>query len=208
MRRLSIALAALSALWASPVFGQATARHTNREEWEQCWALQFAVTNATLQSFDGATLAVRRHFSEGSALRLGLTVGDISFSEQRTEDTSASTSDKLNQQTLGVDIGYVGYLGMTTNVTPFLLVGAGVAGHRSEFEDDRLLRVWNADFTLAFGVEWFVHRRVAVSGEYAASLFYQHEQTDNLTSPTPDRTITESVGVGHGRVRMGIAVSL
>jgi len=78
MRRLSIALAALSALWASPVLGQATsAKHSNREEWQQCWALQFAVTNATLQSFDGATLALRRHFGEGSALRLGFTIAEV-----------------------------------------------------------------------------------------------------------------------------------
>jgi hypothetical protein len=115
--------------------------------------------------------------------RLGFAVGDISFFKYRTEDSAASTAVRRNQQTRGVDLGYAGCLDPTTNVSPLLFSGAGANGHRGEYEDDWLLRVRDADLTLAFGVEWFVYRRVALSREYVGSLFSQHEQTDGLTSP-------------------------
>ena len=57
------------------------------------WSLQFRITdNFQLSSFQGATISAKRHFSEGRAIRFGMSLnGSVTDKEyRRTDQTSDS----------------------------------------------------------------------------------------------------------------------
>jgi opacity protein-like surface antigen len=210
MMRWIPALAAVAAVWASSAQAQdKPAPHLNRHYWQHCWAVQFAVSNASLQSFDGATISLRRHFGQGSALRLGLTMGPVVFNEYQYESGSSQRTQESNNQAAGFELEYIGYLGPGTNVSPHLTIGAGTGVTRSEVEDRFYSRSWNVSLVAGFGVEWFVHHRVAVSGEYTAGLTYSDGFEDYYYGGNPpDHAEHQSLQLGGSKVRMGVAVSL
>lgn len=210
MRRILISVVSGLLLCVTPALAQEDeTKDSNRAAWQHRWALQFAVTNATLQSFNGATISLRRHFGQGSAMRLGVTLGPVTFAEYATEGPNGNRSEESNGQAAGLELEYIGYLGPKSNVSPHLLIGAGTSVSRAETEDAYYSRWWNASVTAGFGVEWFVHRRVAISGEYVAGMVYSDGYTDSYYNGQYSyRTDVQRLEFGNSKVRMGVAVSL
>ena len=210
MIRWTSAVALLCIVWASTASAQATgAPRINRQYWQHCWALQFGVSGAALQNFDGLGISLRRHFGQGSALRLGVSLGPFEFNESQSEQGPYVRSDEGSFQSGGFELEYLGYLGPHSNVTPFLSFGAGTGATRREVEDRLYARSWNVSLSAGFGVEWFVHQRVGVSGEYTASAQYVDQFQDvYFNSAPPQHMSTQTLLFGNSKVRMGVAVSL
>jgi hypothetical protein len=142
-------------------------------------------------------------------MRLGLTLGPVTFSEYEREYPSDAQVEEGNRQAAGLDIEYIGYLGPGSNVSPHLLVGAGTTASREEWEGYHYSRYWSASLNAGFGVEWFVHRRVAISGEYIGALEFSDGYSDSYRDgQLESHTSYQHLILGNSRVRMGVAVSL
>jgi hypothetical protein len=185
-----VAIAGLS----NPVLAQ------NNSLRDGAWALQFAVDdNFMLESFQGATISAKHHYSDATALRYGLTLDFLSETDEGGDDE--------NELSVALATQYLMYptvdRGRNDRVHLFWGFGPEVAFMRTENETTEATdRTWRGAVTVLVGGEWFVHRRVSLTGEYSTSLFYANRQVEALGVEETD----SQFGLSANGVRFGISL--
>jgi hypothetical protein len=187
------------------------------------WSLQFRITeNFQLSSFQGATVSAKRHFSEGRAVRFGVSLnGSFTEEEHRLIDESADstaseyTTDE-NQQYMRFDVQYLIYPSPMKNLNVFF--GAGPLfelsrGETSGLGQWRLSKIWRFGLSGVLGVEWFVTKRISIISEYSSSLTYDYltsERTYSIGSSGNYRNEDErqTLSFSYSSIRFGLSVYL
>jgi hypothetical protein len=162
------------------------------------WSLHFQLEEElSIEPFDGLIVALKRHMSRHSAIRIGfdldLDFADGEYARNRLyADTVWSTLDRAyerNAQQIELDFMYLNYPNPGALVNFFWGVGPLVMFSRMKSKDnnysiqqaatsvqssDMLSRTWSGGGRGLVGVEWFVTKAISFHGEYSASFRYIH----------------------------------
>jgi hypothetical protein len=158
------------------------------------WALLFQIDdNFTIDPFQGAVISVKRHYSDRSALRLGLGLAfdmdEISSTISEMDTVKATSKSDGSSQFFRVDLQYVRYANPTAPVK--LLFGGGPLVSFSNSDDERTTgtgsdtvesTAWVAGITGLVGVEWFAASRISLHAEYGMELTYRHSTAKSTNS--------------------------
>jgi hypothetical protein len=167
------------------------------------WSLQFQLEEElSIEPFDGLIVAVKRHFSRHSAIRIGFDL-DIEFSDNDTQrnrlyaDTVWSTTDytyESDSQQIEMDVMYLMYPNPDGLINFFWGAGPLIMYSRSKSENnndyvqlgaaavessENWRRTWSAGGRGLVGAEWFVTKAISFHAEYRASFRYIHTKFES-----------------------------
>jgi hypothetical protein len=162
------------------------------------WAFQFQIANNfTLREFQGAVISAKKHFSENTAVRMGVSVvlngtdEDVAgTSFQYDTVSSRNTGDASRDgQTFQVNAQYLYYPNPHSAVNFFLGGGPLIVFSRSHSESEQSSRSpsgyvstqtnssngksWAIGAGAVTGVEWFATRNLSFHAEYGVTIQYQ-----------------------------------
>ncbi|MFC1501831.1 hypothetical protein ACFL6A_00295 [bacterium] len=156
-----------------------------------CKALLFQINeNFTLSDFQGALISMKWHFSEKSAIRLGLNIGgDFTFSHENQSyyisDSSFHGLSKTEDRNIdiGLSVQYTWYVKRRTDVKFFYAIGPTFM-YQSFYKDysqvkyfpNKVPYKYGIGFIFNMGVEFFLFKNVSLLVEYGLSASYWHEQ--------------------------------
>ena len=175
------------------------------------WALQFQVVqNFQLASFQGSTISIKKHTSDGSALRAGVS---MDFSLQDTDGTNTvndtivqSEDSDDNMTSFGFVVQMIKYPNPLAATNLYYGIGPTFAySHFKDYQviedpidgdirsDDRRRTRWYAGVSGVVGIEWFPRSDISFLAEYGVSLYYEHTKltTESWRSPQERTTKTE-----------------
>jgi opacity protein-like surface antigen len=179
------------------------------------WAMLFEINYADLAGFDGATIALKYHWSSSSAIRAGL-APTIAISD------GAVPGEGEDRQAYGLDmfLDYVHYVHPPSYFSVYFALGPDLSVNwiKSERSSSGYVytdnyQSWATGVSAGLGVEWFPARRISLSAEYRSSLFYRWSKseryvTDKSTGQTLDSDVLEgeSFNFRGDPVRFGLSL--
>lgn len=204
-RYFLIALIALSMLIPCLAFSDDSGDESKKENSLQpgSWSIQFQLEEElSLEPFDGLIIAMKRHFSKHTALRIGFDL-DLEFADDEDQEkifsgdsligTRNSAFDR-NMQRLDVDFLYLKYPNPEATINFFWGIGPLIMFSRNKSErvsinaviedestTESWTRIWAAGGRGLIGVEWFVAEGISFHGEYRASFSYWHTKNENTS---------------------------
>lgn len=196
------------------------------------WALQFEIVgdvfDLNLRSFQGTTLSLKKHTSDGSALRIGLGLGlelsDQDVTLERDGESEPVTEYNRDRESISLIIQKVFYPSPSASVNFFYGIGpvADFSHRESAAKLEQPTRKdtyetfsWSAGASGVLGVEWFPTRAISLLAEYSSSLQYSwskttrkslFDQTDNGTVLTVREERDNSLSIQSSSVRLGLSV--
>jgi hypothetical protein len=186
-------------------------------------AILFGVTqNFTLSTFDGTTIAWRKHQSDSTAWRFGLSLNTKWASEDREREQDPPnpfgyTDERTDDQTdLDVSVAAYRVRYLTMGDQNRLYHGYGprigyqrirreqiINGTTDDYERDNIF----VGLANIVGVEWFRWEKISLFAEYGATLGYTRstvKDVDGSRSQT-DTNTTNNVALSSNGVRFGLA---
>jgi hypothetical protein len=183
------------------------------------WSMQFRISNNfTLSNFEGGLISAKRHLSEKSAIRFGLSLSGstsdrstdvISITEDslRRRARDESRDDDLDAFSAGITSQIMFYTTSDKALNFYFGVGPDFNYTRSKRNsviqndqdhipvrdgtDSAFGRQWSFGLLGSWGVEWFITRKLSIMAEYGAGMEYfsRHEESKSITY-IEDRTAT------------------
>ncbi len=179
---------------------QAKAEGSNNYLVQGSWSLQFRISNNfTLSNFQGALISAKRHLSDKSAVRFGLSfsgsTGDISTDDisSRVDSlmnnaTNNSSDGELSDISVGATTQIMFYTTSDKKIDFYFGVGPDLTYSRSKHDYDlqyiqsdfpirngkdiNYSRLWTFGLLGSWGVECFVTKKLSLMAEYGAGLGY------------------------------------
>lgn len=159
------------------------------------WAMQFRISNNfTLSDFQGAVISIKRHQSDRSALRLGLSL-DLNIEDGDETDyffwndtlvTAILNSDR-DKQYIQIDLQYLRYPNPEKSINLFFGFGPLFRFSRA-YSNDNLTNsrdvqknsihrktTWAVGMSALTGVEWFILHYLSIHAEYAIEATYTRD---------------------------------
>lgn len=140
---------------------------------DDVWALQFGLSGDNLSAFSGGVISAKHHYADGRALRYGLNMhGDYRNSDdggQRHDVHILLTTQYVIYPTLNDD--------PAGTIQLFYGAGPDVGIHSNRRSmNDQSASDWSLSIgaSAAIGAEWFVKRRISISGEYRPRLTFSY----------------------------------
>jgi hypothetical protein len=181
------------------------------------WSLQFRIADDfQLSSFQGATISTKRHFSEGRALRVGISLnGSVTDMEYRTINVAAdsaifeSRTDE-NQQYVRLDAQYLFYPSPDEKLTVFIGTGPLFELSRSEVSGQgqwRLHKIWRFGMSAVMGVEWFATKKISFLTEYSSAVTYDIQKSESTYNYNKYKNEDErqSLSFSYNSVKFGLS---
>jgi hypothetical protein len=185
---------------------------------EGTWALQFTIDrDFQLSSFQGATISLKKHRSDGSAWRLGL---GLALAFDRFEEFSLSKSigkrdTDENSQAINIIIQKIVYLDPDASINFFYGYGPKASySHSNSKRTDTTpppsiasskreiaLHSFSAGISGVVGVEWFATESISILAEYGTILAYstsKRTSTSRSTSESGTTNISTTDKVSNG----------
>ncbi len=171
--------------------------------YDGAWAVQFRISeNFTLSTFSGSIISIKRHYSERSALRAGLSLSLAALdaqSDRELTDTTITSNHDSNAYSVRLELQYMRYTNPQGRLSPYWgvgpLVGYGDSSSKDSFGGDtfkRDSRAWELGLIGSLGVEWFPARYIGLHAEYGLSFTYNN-QKDTRKSPSGVQTDKSTV---------------
>lgn len=184
------------------------------------WALQFQITNNfTLDDFQGSIISIKRHTSDRSAWRAGLSLDFDSSSVERSVQPDGAPAftdaDDGSNQGARLDLQYLRYTRAGSPVR-FLFGGGPFAGisHSSteSYRDGVTYRKderdrWDAGVSGVLGAEWFVGAGLSLHAEYGFEFGYtqQERRSEVPTTGEMQKIETDRVAFSARGVLFGVS---
>ncbi|TET96288.1 MAG: hypothetical protein E3J26_01445 [Candidatus Zixiibacteriota bacterium] len=196
------------------------------------WAFQFEIVgdlfNLDLRNLYGTSLALKKHTSSGSALRIGLGLGLNLSNDDRTSeqdgDTIIQSDYDRNSQSVNIVMQKIFYPAPNADVNFFYGLGpqASFGHNKSTREYPSPTRwtsfesySWSLGITGVLGVEWFPTRSISLLAEYGSDIQYKWQKSKDKSLRTyPDDTTalyvsenkSKSFSLGTSSVKVGLSV--
>lgn len=172
-------------------------------------ALQFQIApNFQLSSFQGAIFSGKHHYSERSALRIGVDLSlrftdssiDRNYSVNDTLGTSESNKGDDNTQSIGITTQYIYYTRPNTKVNFFLGTGpyfnySRIREENTFHRNDPLQETdsqetikgsgWSAGLSNVMGIEWFIAKKISLTAENRFLIGYSRTETERIRESNP-----------------------
>ncbi len=184
------------------------------------WALQFAIVNDfQLKDFQGATISIKRHYSESRAIRLGLALSESSnnyhtsevFIEEPDYRNESINDQNNDRQGVGVYLQYIMYPTTHSNIHPYWGLGPHLGYSRDktvihnrlidgydptirETVDDNIQKSWTLGLSSIMGVEWFAGKNISLTAEYGilADYIWSKNVSTRIYYPGSQRRTSET----------------
>jgi opacity protein-like surface antigen len=187
------------------------------------YALQFQIAdNFQLTSFQGSVLSAKYHFTNSSALRLGISFysnsdGLNEFYNYNADSLNAGQIDNTNGYVVQITIQYLYYYSFPGNINFYLgggpLYGKSFYKDHSEsiysdttYSSNASSNGWSVGVDLAAGVEWFFTSNMSLSAGYGLMYLY----STNIHAETQySHTITykfKSNNINADQVKFGLSI--
>lgn len=169
------------------------------------WSLQFGIErNLKLGDFDGLLISCKRHYSQKSALRFGVTLSASVRDEDGDYLSVSAFSYDLDATFLRMDIAvsYIVYprprdklnlflglgpeIGLQTTKSDETRFRTGITGDHVKQMDERTSKEFYIGARAILGVEWFAMPDVSLTAEYRMSLLCSYEEEDREYGNEPD----------------------
>jgi opacity protein-like surface antigen len=171
-----------------------TKRPENHSLYKGSKSLQFRIGNDfSLTNFDGLSFSGKKHYSDKSAIRLGLDVSaSITHSESRNQ-VSNTSSNNYDRQELKLNALYIHYPKPGGIFKFYWGIGPSFGFYRSyrngwsssnglERTKDTESR-WSIGGLMALGAEWFANSNLSIHAEYNIFAYYsQYNDTRRTIS--------------------------
>ncbi|MBI5020178.1 MAG: hypothetical protein HZB59_01955 [Ignavibacteriales bacterium] len=188
MTRLTSVITAIIIL-SSQIFAQEDTTARKHSLYKGMWALQFQIdgliNNIRLSDFQGTGISIKKHLTNESAIRLGLSIGtSISTSDEDNylSDTTLPTKTADDHwYSLNIRTQYLHYLTEYSDVKVYLGVGPQINYQWSKREYSSNVS-WTKYYSVAFGMsgavgaEIFITRWISGHVETGASIEYKWEE--------------------------------
>ncbi len=158
------------------------------------WALQFQVVqNFQLASFQGGMLSIKRHLSDGTALRVGVSMDLSAESGEGTttvSDSITASSDLDNDLvSFGLVVQMIKYPSPSAATNFYYGIGPTFTyrsaknrtfsvnpydGNTRTADEERTS--WHAGVSGVVGIEWFARSNISLMAEYRLSLYYERTE--------------------------------
>lgn len=181
---------------------------------ENVWALQFQITdNLSLRAFQGLAISAKKHFSNTSALRVGVGLNITVRDDDRLHRTlpadtlRQSYNDNSNTQSIDISSQYLLYANPDADINVFFGAGPLLRFTRNKVETEATNTMGSNSYTSKsvqnehawavgasglLGVEWFASRNISFLGEYALSFEYYTAHLTRTQTTTLSTNSTES----------------
>ena len=177
--RFALTVLVLCPLLVAPVAASADEADRNSLK-SEALALQFRINeNFTVGSFKGTLISVKRHMSDKSAFRAGITFDlQSSDSEVMTFGSVVPRKESREMYLTRIDLQYLRYPSPASAVNLFLGTGPFFSYGRSEIhriepnDSKQISMSWSLGLGGVVGAEWFPFRSLGVHAEYGLSLAY------------------------------------
>lgn len=197
------------------------------------WSLQFGITDEwDLESFEGAAISCKRHYSNKSAVRISLGTsassrdGDSELLDRQRDGESFSESD-ASSLAFDLTVLYLYYPSPDKRVNFFVGVGPDIGYSWSERNDGaqscqeqicvdtRRTSTSNSvslDARAVLGIEWFATENISFLAEYSTHAGYRHATGESETRQREPERSTRSESnedtfrFGSYDVRVGLSV--
>jgi len=172
------------------------------------WALQFQINdNFTLGNYQGLGFSGKFHFSNHSAVRVGVDFESYSSdfkinNETVFKDSSVFVDEEYQMGTTKIKINmqYLYYNSISNSISMFLGVGVSFSGfpgyQRRVDNSDQLLRIDNSNteygVDVLMGVEWFVRSNIGILAEYSSG--YSYQSLSSTQTRFPDDNVENELG--------------
>jgi hypothetical protein len=166
-----------------------------------------------LSSFDGAGIAIQRHFSSGSSLRAGVNLRVVSHSSTSTQDTLIARNDE-DSYTVRLALQYLWYPRPDAELAVFMGAGPifdiGATDVRTIPPDGTVMTndqsEWGVGATAVFGIEWFVQPSLGIHAEYDLTYAYSSIEGELTRTSGPGSNV-EATGwdLGFDTVLFGLS---
>lgn len=168
------------------VHAQTEESKANNSLKDGAWALQFQIgSNFTLNSFQGAVISAKRHYSDCIAVRVGvsgsLEFGNSKYNLSDTTRTMALGENSFNTQSISLVGQYLVYPSPDARINVFF-GGGPVFTFSRRYNDSKSISLehyqvfiskgWGVGGVGVFGVEWFASMEFSLHAEYDVSLQY------------------------------------
>ena len=201
-----------------------TARAGENSLKEGAWALQFQVIrNFQLASFQGSTISIKKHLSDGTALRAGVSLGFSLLDREGTDyvnDTIVQSEDSDDNMTsFGFVVQMIKYPNPLAATNLYYGVGPTFAySHTKDYQvvedpidgdsrsNDRRRTSWHAGMSSVIGIEWFPRSNISLLAEYGVSLYYERTRYTIETRYSPQERTTKTEDNTDGFVLAGSSV--
>ncbi len=193
------------------------------------WAMQFEIGDKIdLSSFQGTTISIKKHYSDKTAFRLGLTAHvEISNSDGTSsveDDPTNNSEDNHRSYNLAIVIQRIHYPRPHASANFFWGLGPRADFHYSKetYQDnpvdggaiqsnERKLTGWSLGLSGVLGVEWFAEPNVSILAEYGSSALYGNGKSTRTFTYVPGvREVYEdssgSFNFESSSVRFGLSV--
>ena len=147
------------------------------------WSVQFRInSNFTLATFEGSVLSLKKHYSDHSAVRVGVSYQFFDSHDVNaisTPDTAfVADADRITHNVF-VDLQYLYYKKPDSKIS--LYMGAGPSVGYAKNRDTRTVQSevsyreakrWSFGVTGILGVEWFPTEGVGIHAEYGVQALF------------------------------------
>jgi opacity protein-like surface antigen len=189
------------------------------------YALQFQISqNFTLSNFLGSVISGKYHFTNNSAIRLGVTFSSSMDNDGQNIDyqnstNSASYMAEQNGKSFDITAQYLVYPEVNKKILFYWGAGPRVAytysnnktNHSSTGSPDNYITAktnsWTVGVLGSAGVEWFFTSQMSILAEYGLSYVYSYskrEKTEGVNDRITDKNHNYSFGASI--VRFGLSV--
>jgi hypothetical protein len=178
------------------------------------WSIQFSIDDDfQLASFAGSAISLKRHWSEGRALRGGLSFGARTLDTDNsniTPDTSYSTTRDSNQGSVSTNLFYMVYPAPDREVLLFFGAGPIFSYSRTktnypDADRNNYSRIWSAGLAGVFGVEWFASRSISLMAEYTGNFSYISSVKEAYSRGRTNKVDEQFFNIDSTGVRFGLS---
>ncbi len=188
------------------------------------YALQFQISqNFTLSNFLGSVISGKYHFTNESAIRLGIDFNATMSNESKKTDynnvnTSENDSYQTNSQTINIITQYIFYPVISDNIKFYYgigpSIGLGFSKNGTTYNNtggyfssrNQTGKSFSAGVQGSAGVEWFFAKKLSLCAEYALSYVYSYSKVEG--NPNNDHVEQRNYNYSFtgNNVRFGLSV--
>ncbi len=189
------------------------------------YALQFQfASNFQLTSFNGTTISGKYTFSNGDAVRAGLSINGTSTTLVEDNNTNQifnpnEYKTKLSSNGYGITLiaQYLYYNSLINDVSFYYGGGplAGISYNKTNNTgnvsginpSEVIIQGWTLGVSLVCGVDWFISKRLSLSAEYGFVASYDKTIENAVTaSPQWDQQTNYGYQFGGNNVKIGLSI--
>ena len=179
------------------------------------WSMQFRVANNfTLSSFEGALISAKKHLSDKTALRFGVSANFKHYNDEYVAEYDQKRTD--SRVSLGLKFQLIKYISPKSKLSFYYGLGPNIEYSRNKLEyeyndtthEDRYTynRTLGIGLLFTWGLEWFFTENLSLMAEYGGGVEYSHGIKEDYHNDILGENDTDIFEFFSNNVNFGLSV--